>query len=485
MKYFISVFVMGLLLMAAQYGPQFLNANKTIYRYSIQIEMKTPMDSGATLQWLQEHDFDIAGVNWQKKQIEVITTAEGIALLNQNKYFGRILEEKVPGAPSRLSFDAQYLNPAKIEQKLQELHDQFPDRTRMEKLGTSAEGRTIWGLLISTTPDTQDSQYFSKPTILIDGLHHAREIMTPEVVMDVAETFLRAPTALHTDLLNRWNIWLIPMVNVDGSNLVWTKNAWWRKNVRTKQNTISGVDVNRNYPYKWAACNGSSGAEFSDIYHGASAGSEAETKALVQLAQTTRPTAYLSYHSYSEFVLYPYGCTRDLTGEAQLHEKIGQELADLLPSDAGDGSHYTPGAPWQILYGVDGDSMSYMYAEFGATSFSFEINQEFQPEYSLRQPTVEKHRKAWTYFLNRIDQNLLTLNVVDAHSGKPVQATIQISTISQVKGEKPFQTNSTGHFFKVLDPGTYSLHLQTEDGRQKDFTIQMAGKPVLETITLN
>jgi hypothetical protein len=475
---------MSLLLMAAQFGPRFLNSGKPIYRYSVKVEITDPMKSGAVLQWFRDHDFDIAGVNWKKQQVEVITTREGIALLNQNHYYGRILEEQIPGASSRITFDPRYLSAAKIEERLKELHVKYPELTRLEQLGTSAEGRAIWGLLISSTPQAQDSHAYEKPSILIDGLHHAREIMTPEVVMDVAETFLQSPTAEHRALLSRWNIWLVPMLNVDGSNLVWTQDSWWRKNVRLVGNRISGVDVNRNYPYKWSACNGSSGSESSETYRGPSAGSEAETQALSKLAESIRPTAYLSYHSYSELVLYPYGCTEDLTGESQLHDKIGHELANLLPSDSNKESFYTPGPPWQILYGVDGDSMSYMYSEFGATSFTFEINQEFQPDYELRQPTVEKHRKAWTYFMNRIDQNLLTLKVIDGKTNTASPAMVSVSTIAQVKGEKPFRTNQTGNFFKILDPGTYTLSVRLNDGREKEVTVKMTGQPLSETVTV-
>jgi len=484
-KYFISILIVGFLSLGAQLAPKLFEAGPKLYRYSIQVDIKSPMDSAPIMSWLQENHFDIAGVNWNKQQIEVITTDEGITLLNQNNYFGRILEEKAPGLPSKLSFDPKYLNPAKIEQRLRDIHNQYPQFTRMEQIGTSEQGRAVWGLLVSTTPHAQDKAYFEKPTMIMDGLHHAREIMTPEIVVDVAETLLGSPTPRTSDLLSRWNIWLVPMVNVDGSNVVWTKNAWWRKNARAMQNTVYGVDINRNYPYKWAACNGSSDMKSSDAYHGPSSSSEPETQALIRLAQATQPIAYLSYHSYSELVLYPYGCKGDKTGEAQLHDKIGRELAQLLPSDSNDGTFYKPGVPWQILYGVDGDSMSYMYSEFGATSFSFEVNQEFQPEYAIRDATVEKHRKAWLYFLNRIDKNLLTLKIFDGKTGLPTTATVDVSTIALVKGEKPLRTNGAGNFFKVLDPGSYTLRVKLADGRQKELTLTMTGQPVIQTITVD
>jgi hypothetical protein len=175
-------------------------------------------------------------------------------------------------------------------------------------------------------------------------------------------------------------------------------NSWWRKNAHAYNNEVLGVDINRNYPYRWADCDGSSEDQTSDSYHGESGNSEPETQALVELAQSVRPTAYLSYHSYSELILYPYGCMGERTGENVLHENIARELSRLLPTDSNPNRFYEAGTAWDLLYGVDGDSMSYMYSEFGATSFSFEINQSFQPNYSLREPTVQKHRKAWSYF---------------------------------------------------------------------------------------
>lgn len=484
MKYFLGIVVLSSLLMAAQFGPRLANSGKTMYRYSITLNVANPMQSGPMLRWLRDHDFDIAGVNWKMKQVEVITTDAGIALLKQNHFQGRVLAVKTPGGADKLEFDERYYNPAKVEQRLKDLHAKYPTLTSLEQIGTSAQGRAIWALLISTTPQSKNPDYYMKPSILMDGLHHAREIMTPEVVMDVAETFLQNPTPEYQNLLSHWNVWLVPLLNVDGSNVVWTENSWWRKNVRMVRNSLEGVDVNRNYAYRWGACDGSSGDQSSETYRGPSANSEAETQALEKLAEVIRPTAYLSYHSYSEFVLYPYGCQNDVTGEAQLHDKIGHELANLLPSDSNDKSFYTPGTPWQILYGVDGDSMSYMYSEYGATSFTFEINKEFQPDYSLRQPTVEKHRKAWTYFMNRLGQNMLTLKVVDSKTNTPVPAVITISTIAQVKGEKPFRTNKAGVFFKALDPGAYTLQVRLEDGRQKEVKVNMNGQPQVGTVAL-
>lgn len=256
----------------------------------------------------------------------------------------------------------------------------------------------------------------------------------------------------------------------------------WRKNAHSDGGTPYGVDINRNYSYKYAACRGSSGSKGAQDYHGASAASEPETKALMAIAEKVRPAGSISYHSYSELVLYPYGCQGDVTGEHALIDKLGKDMAAKLPSDRA-GSFYRPGTPWDILYAVDGDSMSWIFASFGAPSFVFEINQDFQPSYALREPTVIKQRAAWHHFLDQLQQHMLTVQVRDA-SGKPVQAAMNFLQIPHVKGERDFGTNVAGNFFKMLMPGNYSIETKTRDGRKTVTPVSMGDAPQTITITL-
>lgn len=450
---------------------------QTVYRYVIHMPMRTPYDARPTLAWLTQNGFDVAGFNWQAGTIEVITDRLGMDRLKQRGFTGLATDEAVPGA--RISSpDSRYLNPQTVEDGLKELNAKFPTLTRLEKIGTSTEGRPIWALLISTTPVAGDPAALQKPSMIFDGMHHAREIMTPEIVMDVGQTLLTATVARSIRAMNivsRWNVWIVPMLNVDGNAIVWKNDPWWRKNARGERSRVYGVDINRNYPFQWNTCSGSSGSTNAQDYRGPAAGSEPETQALARLGAMAQPAGSLSYHSYSELVLWPYGCQNEVTGDNALFEKIGREMAGLLPADSGRGT-YTPGTPWQLLYAVDGDSMSFMHSEFGTTAFTFEVNQEFQPPYSLREPTLVKHRKAWQYFLDRMDNNLLKITVVDARTGQPTLASIDISQIVHRYGEKPFRTNAAGNYFKVLDPGKYSLRATLADGRQAIASVEMAGK---------
>lgn len=449
-----------------------------LVRYAVETKTRDPLKMREFVGRLANDGFDVAGLNWHDGTIEVITDAEGVRRLASRGLTGFSRDRH-----SFARLDPRYLNPQKVEDALKALNQKYPAITRLEKIGTSLEGRAIWALLISNTAAANDARALEKPTVIFDGMHHAREIMTPEVVLDVAETLLAGAGSAGNSLqgaMDRWNIWVVPMLNVDGNNVVWTKNSYWRKNAHADQNErVFGVDLNRNYPFMWNGCNGSSSNPSSDTYRGATPASEPETQAIVALAQATRPAASLSYHSFSEFVLYPFGCGDLRSSENKLLAAIGKEMADLLPSDSNDGSTYVAETPWKLLYSADGESMSYLHSEFGTTAFGFEINQEFQPDYALREPTLVKHRKAWKYFLERIDRNLLTIKVTNA--GAPAQAAIEIDTIQHQHGEKPFRTNAAGAFFKILDPGHYVVRATLADGRKAEAAIDMQGQPqVLE-----
>ncbi len=84
--------------------------------------------------------------------------------------------------------------------------------------------------------------------------------------MDTVEILLAhySDDARVANWVDQAEIWIVPMLNVDGNNKVWMSDAMWRKNARGSY----GVDINRNYPYAWYTCNGSSGFPMAQITEG-------------------------------------------------------------------------------------------------------------------------------------------------------------------------------------------------------------------------
>jgi hypothetical protein len=171
-----------------QHRPRLVE-QKTI-RYVIQTQVQNPYQLAKLSRWLAQNDFDVAGVNWRKGRVEVITDDKGIQFLQSKRISGFI--KPAPMGQQEAGPDRRFLNPASLAAKMKALHEANPQLTRLEQIGVTNQGRPILGLLVSTTPQAGDPKALEKPTIIFDGLHHAREIMTPEIVLDVAETLLRA-----------------------------------------------------------------------------------------------------------------------------------------------------------------------------------------------------------------------------------------------------------------------------------------------------
>ncbi|MEQ2168038.1 Multifunctional pyrimidine synthesis protein CAD [Goodea atripinnis] len=84
----------------------------------------------------------------------------------------------------------------------------------------------------------------------------------------------------------------------------------WRKTRKPNPgSTCYGVDPNRNWNSGFGG-SGSSSNPCSETYRGTSPHSESEVKSIVDFVQSHRNIkAFISIHSYSQMLLYPYGYT--------------------------------------------------------------------------------------------------------------------------------------------------------------------------------
>lgn len=88
----------------------------------------------------------------------------------------------------------------------------------------------------------------------------------------------------------------------------------WRK---TRQpldsNTCIGTDANRNFDSHWMVNNGASSNPCSETYAGPTPFSEPEADALAKYVTSIKDkiNIYLSFHSYGQYLLSPYGHTKE------------------------------------------------------------------------------------------------------------------------------------------------------------------------------
>ena len=192
-----------------------------------------------------------------------------------------------------------------IKKALSDLETSYPNIVDMDYIGGYTEnGNRIPRVKISTNPHQSDPK---KPDILIVGGHHAREWISVEVPLRIAE-YLASHYA-DSDvkkLIDNREIWIIPLINPDGyiysgskpyytprSGLCTTDDSYyvprcWRKNRRDNKDVditgkCFGVNLNRNYPFDFFGLSTSSAFPCDIEYRGSGLLSEEETYAITAL----------------------------------------------------------------------------------------------------------------------------------------------------------------------------------------------------------
>lgn len=216
----------------------------------------------------------------------------------------------------------------------------------------------------------------TKPQMLFTAVHHAREPMSMTQMIFFMWYLLEnyGNDEMATYLLDNFDLHFVPCMNPDGyiynyDNFFYDANGipdfhFWRKNARDNNNdnefngTPDGVDLNRNYSYKWGLNNsGSSGNTASSTYRGPTPFSEPETQAIKYLCESNEFRIAYNYHSYGNLLIFPYGyIANSLTPDSLLFDQIGA----LYAAD----NHYRVGtANNTVGYLVNGDSDDWMYAD--------------------------------------------------------------------------------------------------------------------------
>ncbi len=243
----------------------------------------------------------------------------------------------------------------------------FPNFSSVASIGTSIENRDISAYKITKDENVSTNCY-------IIGLQHAREWIGMEVVLSFVQYLYdhKDDENLQSIFFNKV-IWLIPIMNPDGLEYTRTTDRLWRKNRRDNLDGTFGVDLNRNYDFEFLTNSSSNTA--SETYRGASAVSEPESKSLVDLISSQSLGGLLDFHSYSQFILYPWAYTIDSTDHEVVFNNLALEWQKLIKKV--NGRVYEVGQPSKLLnFSSGGTLMDYLYGDFQKLTLAFELPPE-------------------------------------------------------------------------------------------------------------
>lgn len=292
--------------------------------------------------------------------------------------------EMIPGFPCYRTVEETYAAAVALAAARPDLATWIDIGDSWQKVQTPAEGYDLHALVL-----TNAAVPGPKPPLLVTAAIHAREYTTAELLTRFAEWIVGAhgsdPEA--TWLLDHHALHFVLHANPDGRKRA-EAGEDWRKNVN---NTLCGtgsygVDLNRNFAFRWGCCGGSSTDPCEINYRGSAAASEPETQAIQAYMQAifqdwrpeplTEPAdpdaegVYVDLHSYGGDVLSVWGFLDPGTNPPPNGPEIlrlGRKWAHLSGYEARLGS----------LYPVDGSTKDYSYGELGIPGYTWEMGTSF------------------------------------------------------------------------------------------------------------
>lgn len=215
------------------------------------------------------------------------------------------------------------------------LSEKYSDIIITESIGESVEGREL--LLIKLGK--------GEKKIVLAGTHHAREYISSAYLLRSVDEYARCYAANKPfgdydikTLLDQVTIYIVPMVNPDGVNLVQNgveavKSPETVKSMRMMKDSynewkanINGVDLNRQYPCHWDEKQSNTDVPSSEMYKGKAPATEPEVQALMALCKNNEFALAASFHTKGEVIYWADSGTQDSIAAGAT---IAQTMADV------------------------------------------------------------------------------------------------------------------------------------------------------------
>jgi len=233
-----------------------------------------------------------------------------------------------------------------------------PEIARVDTTMRSHQDRAIWCLKVSDNAGRAEGE----PQVFFNGATHAREPMSTHICVAYASLLCQGygSDPLITWLVDNREVFFVPVMNPDG--YVYNSDSGgtssnWRKNRRVIQSPYVGVDLNRNYGYRWGYDNsGSSPNPSSETYRGPHRFSEPEVEAVHQFMRQHRFRAQIDFHTYGQYNMYPWA----YAGDAPPEPELLREVVDTFQMNNG----YSRTGQWyNTLYPSNGTSIDWELAD--------------------------------------------------------------------------------------------------------------------------
>jgi carboxypeptidase D len=390
-------------------------------------------DRVADLAQLTRMGIDIDGVFGQRARAYVIQEEfEKLTLL------GFVLtplpeepEEAATAAPG-----ATYHTYATLTSELHTVGQDHPSIARLYSIGKSVQGRDLWMMKITRNPDASEDE----PAVHYIAAMHGDEVVGKENCINLINllTDSYGVDSRITNLVDSTEIWILPSMNPDGTEL------------RRRYN-VNGYDLNRNFPDRIQ--------DPTDT----PAGRQPETAAVMDWRSAHSSVLSANFHGGTVVANYPwdgnaeYASVYTASPDDSVFVSIARTYADNNPSmrtsnsDSSYDNGICNGADWYVVYGGMQD---WSYVWRGGQEVTLEISQVKWPSADQLPAFWDQNRESMLAYLERVHAGVRGI-ITDARTGAPLAATVRVVGIDHSVYTDP----AVGDYHRLLLPGLYTLEV--------------------------
>jgi len=264
---------------------------------------------------------------------------------------------------------ARYNTLDQINREVDRLVRSSPRIAKRFSVGNSYEGRPMYAVKLSSGA--------GKKTLFMNCGIHAREWITPATCMYMLNQIITkygSDSSINA-MLNKLDVVIMPVLNVDGYRYTWSSNRMWRKTRSRHSSGCYGADPNRNFDHRWGGV-GTSSNPCRDTYHGTKPFSEVETRNVARYLNSIRWSlvGYMDIHAYSQLWMTPWGHSkRAYPSTYSEMMRVARKAVSAL-YNAGYRTYYRAGTSADIIYPTTGGTTDWVTAKLGVTySYALEL----------------------------------------------------------------------------------------------------------------
>lgn len=326
---------------------------------------------------------------------------------------------------------------AQVCSSMYALRNQYSNITKLETLGLSTLNRIILAMKITDNPQIEEPE----PEIRLVGAHHGNEKISTEITLSflkfLLENYGTNPQVTH--LVNNREIWIIPILNVDG-------------HVNNSRYNGAGYDLNRDYGYMWQG-------------NTPSPWSQPETRAIQKHSQNNNIVLEYEYHSTASYVNYLWDYHPKDPPDSSYIISISQEYADSTYGSATTRLTKINGFDWYVARGSAQDAVFGIWGGIGTTI------ETQQPSQQARIDSIcLANRRALLAMITRAGWGI-SGTVKDSITQQPLFAMIKFTN---PKRWPVYTDKSFGDFYKMVPAGTYTFTVFANGYEPKTYTVNVS-----------